>query len=235
MLDRVAGADRDGRGRGIERMLREEHATAGEPASGRVLTVPNLISFARILLIPAFVWLLLREGSEYAGLLLLGFVVSTDWVDGYLARRTGQVSEVGKLLDPIADRLAIAAALVALVVRGAFPLWAALLILIRDGLVLVAGVVLLAGKGARIDVRYIGKVATFTLMFAIPAIAWGSFDLALAGTATALGWVWFTVGIVEYYLAAALYAGDLRAAIRAARPSSDGGEARETRGYDSPR
>jgi cardiolipin synthase len=235
MLDRVAGADRDGRERGIERMLREEHATAGEPASGRVLTVPNLISFARILLIPAFVWLLLREGSEYAGLLLLGFVVSTDWVDGYLARRTGQVSEVGKLLDPIADRLAIGAALVALVVRGAFPLWAALLILIRDGLVLVAGVVLLAGKGARIDVRYIGKVATFTLMFAIPAIAWGSFDLALAGTATALGWVWFTVGIVEYYVAAALYAGDLRAAIRAARAGSDGGEAREARGYDSPR
>jgi hypothetical protein len=96
-------------------------------------------------------------------------------------------------------------------------------------------VVLLAGKGARIDVRYIGKVATFTLMFAIPAIAWGSFDLALAGTATALGWVWFAVGIVEYYVAAALYAGDLRAAVRAARASSDRGEAREARGYDSPR
>jgi cardiolipin synthase len=238
MLDRVAGTDPGGDGRGIERMLREERAVAGEPASRRVLTVPNLISFARILLIPAFVWLLLREGSEYAGLLLLGFVVSTDWVDGYLARRTGQVSEVGKLLDPIADRLAIAAALVALVIRDAVPLWAALLILVRDVLVLVAGVVLLAGRGARIDVRYIGKVATFTLMFAIPAIAWGSFDLALAGTATALGWVWFAVGIVEYYVAAALYAGDLVAAVRAARAAragSDRGEARKARRYDSPR
>src|SRR5918996_2462442 len=147
MLDGVAGADRGGRERGIERMLRQERAGAGGPASRRVFTVPNLISFARILLIPAFVWLLLREGSEYAGLLLLGFVVATDWVDGYLARRTGQVSEVGKLLDPIADRLAIAAALVPLVVRGAFPLWAALLILIRDGLVLVAGGGVLARGG----------------------------------------------------------------------------------------
>src|SRR5947208_15766326 len=92
----------------------------------RVATVPNLLSLIRILLIPVFVTLLLHHGTEMAGLLLLGAVVSTDWIDGYLARRTGQVSNLGKILDPVADRLAIAAALVALVARDAVPLWAAL-------------------------------------------------------------------------------------------------------------
>ena len=185
-----------------------------------MLTVPNLLSLARILLIPVFVLLLLHHGTETAGLLLLGFVVATDWVDGVVARRTGQVSELGKWLDPIADRVAIAAALITLVVRGAFPLWAALLILVRDGLILVAGAVLLA-KGKRIDVRVIGKVATFSLMFGVPAVAWGNFGLALAGAARALGWTAFGVGIIEYYVAATLYAFDFRDALR---PSVTGPE-----------
>lgn len=197
----------------VDRLVEEARRAGEARSSSAVLTVPNLISFLRILLIPVFVYLLSREGTEYAGILLLGVVVSTDWVDGYVARRTGQVSEVGKLLDPIADRLAIAAALITLVVRGVFPLWAALLVLVRDGLVLVAGLALLT-RGVRIEVRYVGKVATFTLMFAIPAIAWGNFGLALAGAAKALGWVWFAVGIAEYYVATALYARDLRGSAR---------------------
>src|SRR5438552_18480700 len=96
----------------------------------RIATVPNVVSFFRILLIPVFVVLLLHHGTEAAGLLLLGGVVATDWVDGYIARHAGQVSNLGKLLDPVADRLAIAAALVTLVLRHAFPLWAALLVLV---------------------------------------------------------------------------------------------------------
>jgi len=187
-------------------------------ATRRVLTVPNVLSFARILLIPVFVLLLLHHGTELSGLRLLGLVVSTDWVDGVVARRTGQVTELGKWLDPIADRAAIAAALVTLVVREAFPLWAALLILVRDGLVLMAGMVLLARR-RRIDVRFIGKVATFSLMFGVPAVAWGNFGLPLAAAARALGWIAFGIGIVEYYVAAVLYAFDLRAALRHAETS----------------
>jgi cardiolipin synthase (CMP-forming) len=189
-------------------------------SSNRVLTVPNLISFARILLIPVFVLLLLNDGTERAGLLLLGFVVSTDWVDGQIARRTGQVSELGKILDPVADRLAIAAALVTLVVIGAFPLWAALLILVRDAAILIAGIALLR-RGIRIDVRVIGKVATFSLMFAVPAIAWGNLGLGLDATALALGWIAFVVGIVEYYVAAGMYVGDIRAALAAKRGTAE--------------
>jgi cardiolipin synthase (CMP-forming) len=194
---------------------------ASETSSNRVLTVPNVISFARILLIPVFVLLLLNDGTERAGLLLLGFVVSTDWVDGQVARRTGQVSELGKLLDPVADRLAIAAALITLVVIGAFPLWAALLILVRDAAILIAGLALLR-KDVRIDVRLIGKVATFSLMFSVPAVAWGNLDLGLDATALALGWIAFAVGIVEYYVAAGMYVGDMRAGLAAKRAEAAG-------------
>jgi cardiolipin synthase len=109
-------------------------------------------------MIPVFVSLLLHHSkrSEEAGLLILGLVVSTDWVDGWIARRTGQVSDLGKLLDPVADRLALAAALITLVVRHAFPLWAALLVIARDGLILIAGAALLLRMKVRIDVRWIG-------------------------------------------------------------------------------
>ena len=182
-------------------------------SSNRVLTVPNLISFARILLIPVFVLLLLHRGTEAVGLLLLAGVVSTDWVDGQVARRTGQVSELGKLLDPVADRLALAAALVTLVVRDAFPLWAALLILVRDGAVLLAALALLR-RDVRIDVRPIGKIATFSLMFSVPAISWAHFHLGLDGALLAMGWIAFGVGIVEYYVAVALYVQDVREALR---------------------
>ena len=179
-----------------------------------VFTLPNLISAIRIALIPAFVYLLLHPGLEAAGLILFGLVVSTDWVDGYIARRTDSVSDLGKLLDPIADRLAVGAGLIALVVADAFPLWAALLIIVRDVVVFIAGLVLLTRSKVRIDVRYLGKVATFGLMTSVPLIAWGAFGLPLGEAALALGWITFTVAIVEYYIATFRYAQDVRHALR---------------------
>jgi cardiolipin synthase len=183
----------------------------------RVATVPNLLSLARILLIPVVVTLLLDRGTEAAGLVLLAAVAATDWIDGYLARRTRQVSNLGKVLDPVADRLAIAAGLAALVARGAFPLWAALLVVVRDALVLGAGAWVLAARGVRIEVRWPGKAATFGLMVAVPAVAWGRFDLWLHGVATVAGWVVFAAALPLYYLAAVVYAADAARALRAAR------------------
>ena len=180
----------------------------------RIVTVPNLLSFLRILLIPVFVLLILNHGTEGAGLVLLGAVVATDWVDGYIARHTGQVSNLGKLLDPVADRLAITAALIVLVVRDAFPLWAALLVIVRDALILIAGLVLLAKYKVRLDVRWIGKAATFGLMVAIPLVAWGHFELFLHRAAYDVGWLAFWPAIVLYYLAALVYAVDIAKAIR---------------------
>ncbi len=185
------------------------------PASSAVLTIPNVLSFIRILLIPVFFSLIIHRPTTQAGLVLFVLVVATDWVDGYVARRTNTVSELGKVLDPVADRLAIAAGLIALVIRGAFPLWAALLILVRDVLLLVGGAVVLAGTHVRIDVRFIGKVATFCLMLGVPLIAWGNLGYVLSSMALACGWISYTAGILEYYVAAGAYVLDIRRALAA--------------------
>jgi cardiolipin synthase (CMP-forming) len=194
-----------------------ERAEGGAATSGsldRIATVPNLLSAIRIALIPVFVGLLLHHGTELAGLLLFGVTVSTDWVDGYIARRTNQVSNLGKLLDPTADRLAIAAGLLAFVARDAVPLWAALLVLIRDAAVFVGGLLLLRA-GVRIDVRWIGKGATMALMIGIPAIAWANFDIWPGTAFRVLGWTLYLAGIVAYYAAAGVYAADARRALKA--------------------
>jgi cardiolipin synthase len=183
------------------------------PGSSAILTVPNALSFARILLIPVFCWLIVDTDTTMAGLLLFAGVMATDWVDGMVARRTGQVSELGKVLDPVADRLALAAGLIALMVRDAFPVWAGILILARDLAIVVAGALLLVGRRARIDVRAIGKVATFSLMLAVPWIAWGTLGYPLAEVALAAGWAAYVVGIIEYYVAAGVYALDLQRAL----------------------
>jgi cardiolipin synthase len=186
------------------------------PSSSRIVTLPNLISAFRILLIPVFVALIVDPDTTTAGILLFGAVMATDWVDGLIARRTGQVSELGKVLDPLADRAVILAGLIALVVRDAFPLWAAALIVVRDVAVLVGAGLLLAGRKVRIDVRWVGKLATFSLMTAVPWISWGTLGLPLAEAALVCGWAAFAVGITEYYVAAWVYLQDIRRAIRTA-------------------
>jgi cardiolipin synthase len=191
--------------------------TGDQNGLDRIATVPNLLSLIRIVLIPVFVLLILHRGTEAAGLLLLAAVVSTDWIDGYIARRTGQVSTVGKILDPVADRLALAAALITLVVRDAFPVWAALIVLVRDGLVLAAGAALLFRMRVRLDVRWIGKVATFALMVGIPLVAWGRLGLVFHGMTLPVGWALFGIGAALYYVAGILYAFDVAGAIRTGR------------------
>jgi cardiolipin synthase len=184
-----------------------------EASTSSVFTIPNALSFLRIATIPAIVWAIMHRGTEAAGLLGFAIVASTDWVDGYLARRTGRVSELGKVLDPVADRLAIVAVLIALVARDAFPLWAALLIVARDVALLLVGAWALARHGIRIDVRRIGKAATLLLMVAVPSIAWGAFGLRFGTVASVVGWTCFAVGIVLSYAAAVAYAFDLRRAL----------------------
>ena len=149
------------------------------------------------------------------GDLLFAVIVSTDWIDGYVARRTGQVSELGRILDPVADRLAIAAGLLTFAISGIFPFWAALLILLRDVAVLLGGAVVLWGRDIRVEVRWIGKIATASLMVAITWIAWGNAGGPFGEVLLVGGWLAFVVGIVEYYIAAGLYAIDVRDALAA--------------------
>lgn len=191
--------------------------TTRDAASSAVFTVPNVLSLGRILAIPLFTWLIVNPGTEAIGLVAFGLVSATDWVDGWLARRSGRVSELGKLLDPTADRLAIAAALVALAARGAFPVWAAAAILARDGALLVAGAALLAVRKVRIEVRTLGKLATMALMLGVPAVAWANLGLPLATVARWFGWAAFWPGIVAAYVAAVQYVGDARRALASAQ------------------
>lgn len=188
-------------------------ASGGARSDRRVLTVPNLLSLIRIAAIPLFVVLLLDEGTRLWGFLVLGVVQGTDWVDGFIARRYGQVTELGKVLDPFADRLAVGAALITFVVADLFPLWAALLVLVRDGLVLLAVGVLALMGAPRIDVRRIGKIATFVLMWAIPMIAWGNAGFLLDDLMLVHGWIWFAVGYLEYLVATGVYVVDVRRAL----------------------
>jgi cardiolipin synthase len=183
------------------------------PASSAVLTVPNLLSLARIVSIPVFCWLAANARTRLWGIFLFAVIVSTDWVDGYIARKTDQVSELGRILDPVADRLAIAAGLLTFAVSGIFPFWAALLILVRDLAVLLGGAGLLWGRNVRIEVRWIGKIATASLMAAITWIAWGNAGGPFGEVLLVGGWLAFVVGIVEYYVAAGLYAIDVRDAL----------------------
>lgn len=191
----------------IDRM--KKAADESGEASSRILTLPNAISFVRLLLIPVFVWLLSTPGLEAAGLVLLGVIVASDWVDGWVARRTGSVSRLGRLLDPFSDRLVIAVALITFAVQGVFPWWAAIAVIFRDVLVLGAGIVAIWLRHQAIAVRWVGKVGTFDLMVGIPLIAWGGFGLPLAAAAFACGWPIFGVGLVFYYVAAGWYLMDL--------------------------
>jgi cardiolipin synthase (CMP-forming) len=172
--------------------------------SSAIRTVPNAVTLLRLLLMPVCAYLL-GTGRYGWGLALTAVVGSTDWVDGWLARRTGQVSRVGQLLDPLADRLLIASVAVALVVRGVLPWPAAVLLLARD-LLLLAGWPLLKRRGIEPpEVVFIGKAATLVLLVALPVLTLGATGLAVAGVAHLLGLALLWVGVAMYYLAGAVY------------------------------
>lgn len=185
-----------------------------EQVSDRILTVPNALSFARLLILP-FVYLELANGNLLRGLLVGIVFGATDFVDGYVARRFDQVTRLGQLLDPLSDRLFIMTIAVALVVAGLLPWWLVLAVVVRDLALLVAGLLMLGRGGRPPAVTRLGKTATFGLMWAfIPLIAAG-----IVGTATdpqpALYWIGLAAlgtSVVLYWAAAVDYARQLRAA-----------------------
>ncbi len=184
---------------------------AAEPTpSTRIWTWPNALSAIRLLGVPLFLWLVIGPEADVLALVVLMVSGFTDWLDGYLARRLDQMSKLGEILDPVADRLAIGAGLLTFAISGIFPFWAALLILVRDVAVLLGGAAVLWGRDIRIEVRWIGKIATFSLMVAIAWIAWGNAGGPLGELLLVGGWLAYVVGIVEYYIAAGLYAIDIR-------------------------
>ncbi len=155
----------------------------------RPFTVPNAMSLVRLLCIPVFVWFLFANDDRVGAAILLAVLGSTDWVDGWFARRFDQVSELGKILDPSADRLMMLTAVISMWIDGSVPWWFALLTLIREGLVTLAAIGLGIAGAERFDVTWWGKTGTFLLMFAYPLLLGGASGLSGAETLRLLGWI----------------------------------------------
>jgi cardiolipin synthase len=196
-----------------------EGAAAPTPASDAVLTVPNIVSAARLTSVPVFLWLF-TGGREEWGVIVYGVGASTDFVDGYIARRTGTVTEVGKLLDPLADRVFIIALAMALVARGALPGWLALVVVARDAVLLTVWSLLERRGVPRISVTNTGKAATAALLFGLTWLALAETDFALGRWGARIGGVAVGAGAALYWAAAAGYARTAAAGLRAARSGS---------------
>ena len=183
----------------------------------RVLTVPNLVTLVRLLCIPLFLWLLFGAHRQGASAFLLGALGATDWVDGFVARRYHQVSTLGKVIDPVADRLLVITSVIAITVYGAVPAWFGAATLARE--VLVSGaVILLASLGAaRLDVIWVGKAGTFALMSAYPAFLLGDGTASWQLPIRAFAWFAGIAGLTLAWIAAFSYVPVARQALAAGR------------------
>ena len=182
-----------------------------------ILTIPNGITLVRLLCIPLFLWLLFGQDDRTAAAWLLAVLGSTDWVDGYLARRLGQVSELGKVLDPVADRALFFTVVIALLVDGSVPAAVGILLMAREVLVSIAVLALAAAGSARIDVQWVGKAGTMALMVSLPLFMmqepWGRASEVLA-------WLFAVPGLALMWYATWVYVPLARRALsegRAAR------------------
>jgi cardiolipin synthase len=189
---------------------RAEHVAEEPRAESAIWTVPNLISMARLLGVPLFLWLVL--GPEKDGLALLVLMVSgvTDFLDGWLARRLHQTSKLGQILDPVADRLYILAVVIGLGLREIVPWWVVLILPLRD-LLLWGLVPLLRTRGySALPVHFLGKAATFNLLYAFPLLLLGDGTDTWSTLAEVLGWAFAWWGIGLYWWAGVLYAWQVR-------------------------
>lgn len=191
---------------------------AVEAGEDRVLTVPNAFSVARLLCVPLFLWLLFGRDDRAAAAELLAFLGATDWVDGWIARRWNQVSTLGKILDPTADRILLLVGVTAILIDGSVPVVVAVLTLVREAAVAITAIVLAALGARRIDVTWAGKVGTFGLMFAFPLFLAGGSTLSWHVAAHWLGWICAVPGLLYSYRSAAGYVPVAREALRAGRP-----------------
>ena len=182
------------------------------------LTIPNALSLARLLGVPLFLWLLLGPHADGWALAVLAVSGFTDWADGVLARKLDQMSPLGALLDPLADRLYILATLAGLVLRHVIPLWLAVVIVGRD-LVLLTTLPALRRRGlSALPVHYLGKAATFNLLYAFPLLLLGSHTGTLSTIAKPIAWAFTIWGTALYVWAGGLYLIQVRRVTRTIAP-----------------
>lgn len=189
--------------------------------SSRIWTVPNLLSFARLVGVPVFVWLLLADHDKTA-LVVLVLAGLTDYLDGKIARQFNMESRLGAILDPMADRLYIVATIVCLAVRGVLPLWVVFALLAREIFILTMAPTVRRHRLPLPPVHFIGKAATFNLLYAFPLLLLGDAGGSLGAVAKPVAWAFVLWGVSLYWLAGLLYAVQVRemlALVRRRMPS----------------
>ena len=192
--------------------------------SARILTIPNLISIARLAGVPVFLWLVLGLRSQAGDWWAVGLLATagvSDWLDGKIARALNQQSSLGEVLDPAADRLYIVSTIIALAVRSIIGWWLVAVLAARE---LALGLALLLLRRARygpLRVSFVGKAATLCLLYAFPLLFLGSHEGTYALVARVFGWAFALWGTALYWWAAALYLEQARRLLAADRSGAD--------------
>jgi cardiolipin synthase len=186
------------------------NARTDDRSSSAVWTAPNVVSMFRLLGVPLFLWLVLGPHADVWALVVLMIAGITDWLDGYLARQLGQMSKLGEILDPVADRLYILAVVLGLGFRDIIPWWMVIVLPLRD-LLLWGLVPILRTRGySALPVHYLGKAATFNLLYAFPLLFVGDGSGTVARLAEVFGWAFAIWGVALYWWAGILYAWQVR-------------------------
>ncbi|GAA0569119.1 hypothetical protein GCM10010172_61860 [Paractinoplanes ferrugineus] len=200
-----------------------QHPAPSIAASNRIWTIPNVISFIRLLGVPLFLYLLLGPKHDVAAVIVLAVGGTTDWVDGFVARRMNSVSRLGELLDPFADRLYILATLIGFTIRGVVPYWLTGALLAREVVLGIALLVLRRNGYGPPPVHYVGKTGTFVLLAAFPVILLAQAVDSVSSWLAPAGWglAWWALGL--YWAAAALYLAQTAQLLRASRAAAAAG------------
>lgn len=191
-----------------------QEQTGQAAGHSRVWTIPNILSMLRLAGVPLFLWLVLGPEEDAWALVVLMISGGTDYLDGYLARRLDQFSNLGEILDPVADRLYILAVVIGLALRDIIPWWVAVILPLRD-LLLWGLVPLLRTRGySALPVHFLGKAATFNLLYAFPLLLLGEGTGVVPTMAQVFGWAFAIWGIGLYWWAGVLYAWQVRKLLR---------------------
>lgn len=181
----------------------------------RVFTIPNILSMLRLLGVPVFMWLILGPEADGWAVILLILAGISDYLDGKIARKFNQISRLGQLLDPAADRLYTLAILLALLIRGIIPWWLVVILVLRDIVMLFVLIPLKRHGVTGIPVHFMGKAATFCLLYAFPLILLGAGTGDFAYVCNVLGWAFALWGTGLYWWSAILYIEQARRIIKA--------------------
>lgn len=196
-------------------------AQTEEPEAGlfdNLWTAPNIITLVRLLCLPVFLWLLFSQENRAAAAWMLAVLGSTDWVDGYIARRYDMVSEFGKMFDPTVDRLFFFVSIIAIIVDGSIPLWFALAVLFREVAVgIMMAVATLFFGMERFDVTWWGKTATFLLMGAIPSFLISNAGVFESDFFAVVAWAAGIPGLALSYWTGIGYIPEVRRGVAAGR------------------